>query len=140
MLRVAVTLSLVVIARGFVVDSVGGALTSALGVILNGGHPPQTVTELVDSKYLGRWYQASAQIVCLSLCLSVLSVCPVEPAYLHVSLSVHLARGLQVPRPVVPGRCSVCLCPTGFVSFLSEYSACLSVNPKPSLDSWTRST
>ncbi|KAK7483788.1 hypothetical protein BaRGS_00025004 [Batillaria attramentaria] len=57
MLKLVVVLGCVAASSAFLVNSVGNALTSALGTFVNGGPPPQTVTELDDAKYLGRWYQ-----------------------------------------------------------------------------------
>jgi len=61
MLRVIVACCCVLGAQGFLLDTLGNALTSVVGTLINGGGPPPvTVTELVDSKYLGRWFQMYA--------------------------------------------------------------------------------
>ncbi|XP_076454972.1 apolipoprotein D-like [Babylonia areolata] len=59
MLRAAVMLCCLAVASGFLLDSVGNVIGSAVNVFLNGG-APRTVAELDDSKYLGRWYQMYA--------------------------------------------------------------------------------
>jgi len=56
MLKVAVAVCSVLCVRGFVLDTIGNAFGGAVSVLLSGS-APHTVTELVDAKYLGRWYQ-----------------------------------------------------------------------------------
>ena len=54
MLRAIVIVCCVMAAKAFVFGNLGNAVS-----ILLSGSAPRTVTELDDSKYLGRWYQVS---------------------------------------------------------------------------------